>query len=70
MTDVRQRLERLERVRGGRDGCPVCAELAWQPIFLRADGTLYPGSPPDTCPECGRRPPGRKVLIGVDPEGL
>ena len=70
MSDLRQRLARLERRRGERE-CPTCATLKHKPIFLRDDGSAYPDSRPELCPECGRRFGGpAKVYIGVDPVGV
>lgn len=70
MRGLRQRLTRLERQTGNGD-CPTCADLEYKPVFLRDDGSAYPGSRPDRCPECGRGfRTVAKVLIGIDPSRL
>jgi len=67
MSDLRQRLARLEHQTGNGRDCPTCAELAQRVRCLRDDLTPYPGEPPDLCPLCGRHIPYRKVFVGVDP---
>jgi hypothetical protein len=59
--NLRRRLQRLEKVIHGHDGCPVCRPRCRRPVFLSvsrlADGTVVDvGERPAPCPRCGQVP--------------